>query len=404
MRHRLAVLAVVAVVFCTTFASNGPSVLYVVYQRRDHFSSLVVTAIFATYALAVLATLLVVGRLSDVVGRRPVLIAGAALLVASAAVFALADSAAWLFAARGLQGVATGTLIAPAGAALVELAPPRHRARAALINTVSFLGGAASGSITFGLMVQYLPHPTALPFVIEGALDAVVLLAVALLVIETAPAIGTSSWRVERPSVPRDILGRFLLASSTMGIGWSLGGVYGALSPTMASQLLHLDSHVAAGAILCLFNLIGGLAQLASRRRTPRASMLGGLVLVALGAITIQLAFSVKAAALFFLATLLGGAGGGMAFVGSLALVNELSPRERRAETLAAYNLVGYLALSLPVIGVGLLTSALGLRRASFIFCVVLIIAVVVVGYGLRIVGTDPGRRVEELAPATAVR
>ena len=83
-------------------------------------------------------------------------------------------------------------------------------------------------------------------------------------------------------------------------------------------------------------------------------------------------------------ATLLAGSGGGMAFVGSLALVNELAPPERRAEVLAAYNLVGYLALSVPIVAVGVLTSAIGLRPASLAFTGVLILGAAGVAVMLR--------------------
>lgn len=383
LRQRLATTAVIFVVFCTTFASNGPSVLYVVYQQRDHFSSLVVTAIFSTYAIAVLATLLVIGQLSDVIGRRPMLIGGAALLIVSSAVFALARSAWWLFAARGLQGIATGTLVAAAGAALVELSAPQHRRRASLMNTVSFLTGAAAGSIAFGVMVQYLPSPTVLPFVVEMVLDGLALVGVIGLVTETVQERG-ARWRLQRPSVPPSMLWPFFLCAITMGLGWSLGGLYGSLSPTMTRQILHVSSHVVAGAVLFTFNLIGGLTQLAFSRRTPRASMFSGLLFGALGALLIQLAFSEHSAPIFFAATLLAGSGGGMAFVGSLALVNELAPPERRAEVLAAYNLVGYLALSVPIVAVGVLTSAIGLRPASLAFTGVLILGAAGVAVMLR--------------------
>jgi len=401
------VVAVLFVVFCTTFASNGPSILYVVYQGKYHFTSLTVTAIFSVYAVAVLATLLVVGRLSDVVGRRPLLLAGAALLVASALLFALARSALWLFAARALQGVATGTLIAAAGASLVELSPPRQRPRAALMNTVAFLTGAAAGSLAFGVMVQFLPSPTVLPYVLEIALDGGALLAVAVLVIETVTPGEHARWRLQRPSVPRAILRPFVVSSVTMGVGWSLGGVYGALSPTMTRQILHVSSHLVAGAVLCTFNLVGGVAQLLRRRHGARGSMLAGLALVALGAALIQLAFTARSSLLLFLATLFGGAGAGMAFVGSLALVNELAPAARRAEALAAYNLVGYLALSLPVIGVGLLTSALGLRTASLVFCCLLVAAAGLLALPLRRVGVAAeavGERGLGARPAAQVR
>src|SRR3984957_8909815 len=58
--------------------SAAPTPLYPLYQAMWGFSPVVLTVIFGIYALAVLAALLVAGRLSDHLGRRPVLIVAAA--------------------------------------------------------------------------------------------------------------------------------------------------------------------------------------------------------------------------------------------------------------------------------------------------------------------------------------
>ena len=61
-----------------------PTPLYPIYERRFGFGGLMVTVVFATYALGVIAALLLMGRQSDQVGRRPVLLAGLACAAASA--------------------------------------------------------------------------------------------------------------------------------------------------------------------------------------------------------------------------------------------------------------------------------------------------------------------------------
>src|ERR1700686_3254660 len=72
-------------------ASSAPSPLYPVYQAEFGFSALTLTVIFAVYVLALMASLLTVGRLSDYLGRRVVL-AGALIVEAgSKAVFLWAD-------------------------------------------------------------------------------------------------------------------------------------------------------------------------------------------------------------------------------------------------------------------------------------------------------------------------
>src|SRR5687768_17651456 len=55
------------------FAASAPSPLYREYQSTMGFSPLTLTAIYASYAAGGVATLLMTGRLSDHLGRRPVL-------------------------------------------------------------------------------------------------------------------------------------------------------------------------------------------------------------------------------------------------------------------------------------------------------------------------------------------
>jgi MFS family permease len=56
-------------------SSSAPTPIYAIYQAAWGFTPLTTTIVFGIYALAVLATLFVFGRLSDHVGRRPLLIA-----------------------------------------------------------------------------------------------------------------------------------------------------------------------------------------------------------------------------------------------------------------------------------------------------------------------------------------
>src|SRR5436305_932765 len=67
-----------AVIGLALFASATPSPIYALYQERWHFSTPVLTLVYAVYCFGVLAALLLVGRISDDVGRRPVLAASLA--------------------------------------------------------------------------------------------------------------------------------------------------------------------------------------------------------------------------------------------------------------------------------------------------------------------------------------
>src|SRR5262250_640481 len=88
--------------------SLPPTPLYPVYQAEWGFSALTTTEIFGIYAIALLGSLLVAGRLSDHIGRRPVLIVATLVQAVVMFIFATANGVAALMLGRVLQGVATG--------------------------------------------------------------------------------------------------------------------------------------------------------------------------------------------------------------------------------------------------------------------------------------------------------
>ena len=365
-------------IFLAIFGSNLPSPLYVLYQQRFHFSALVVTIIFASYAGGVLAALLVVGRASDVLGRRRVLLPALLLLTVSTVLFASARGVGWLVAARIVQGFAVGSLTPAATAALVDLDRSEAGHRGSLGSALSFLGGAATGVLVAGAMAQYLPHPTVLPFFVELGLDAVGIAALALLPARALTQGTGWAWQMQRPSVPPAARRVFGLAALTVAVSWSVGSVYGSLSPSMLRGPLHLDSHLAAGAVLFLFNIIGGVTQIVWRRTDACRFMQLGIIGTVIGLVFLQVSFAAQSPALFVVATLVAGAGNGGCFAGGVMLVNKIATPARRAEINTAYSLVAYLALSIPAVGVGLLTTVTGLRRASLVFSVVIVIVAAV--------------------------
>src|SRR3954463_9305668 len=100
LRPAVAYGLMAAVIGLALFASGTPSPLYATYRELWGFSPLVLTLVYATYAFGVLAALLLAGRISDEIGRRPVLVVALSTLMTATVLFALADSVVWLFAAR----------------------------------------------------------------------------------------------------------------------------------------------------------------------------------------------------------------------------------------------------------------------------------------------------------------
>jgi signal transduction histidine kinase len=118
-----------SVVGLAIFASATSSPLSGTYQELWGFSPLVLTLI---YAFGVVASLLLAGSVSDRVGRRPVLVLAFGAIVTTGLLIA-ADSVAWLFAARGLQGIATGLALAVTAIANAECRAELTASRALVV-------------------------------------------------------------------------------------------------------------------------------------------------------------------------------------------------------------------------------------------------------------------------------
>ena len=377
-----AVAAVIAVAF---YASATPSPLYGVYQARWHFSTPVLSLVYATYAIGVLVSLLLVGSLSDQTGRRPVLAWSLLALLVSALVFATASSLAWLFAARALQGLATGAALGAAGAALIDLHPTADTRTAALVNGVVALAGLGVGALLSSALVQFLPAPRELPFVVVAAMIALLLVLVGVMP-EPVSREGRTVIRPQRPAIPHQTRGPFALAALGVIGSWSIAGVYLALGPALAGHLLQTQGELAGGVAAAALMGSGALAQLAARNLTNRTLTVAGSLLVALGMALTATAVAVGSAAFFLAASALAGVGFGLAFMGSLRHLSAAIPADRRAEVMSAFYIVGYLSLALPAIAAGFIANAIGLSETfELLSAGVVVVALSVAAGGRRI-------------------
>ena len=121
-----------------------------------------------------LAALLLAGRLSDEVGRRPVLLAALGTLMATSVLFMLADSAAWLFVARGIQGARHRPRARRRQRRAARPAPDAAtRPAVGLTNGVVSAGGMGLGVLISAALVQLAPAPRVLPYVVLLVLFAI---------------------------------------------------------------------------------------------------------------------------------------------------------------------------------------------------------------------------------------
>lgn len=365
LSRRAAFWTVAATSAAVLAASSAPSPLYGDYARRFGFSALTLTVVFAVYVVALMATLLVAGRLSDFVGRRPVLAAALVLDAVAMAVFWSATGTGWLVAARVVQGIATGAAAGVLGAYLLDLQPADGSRLGSLVNGIAPTVGLAVGAVGTGALVQYAPEPTRLVFWLLGGLFV---LAAAVVVVLPEPVRrvpgALASLRPE-VAVPPAARRPFLAATPVMVASWALGGMVLSLGGSVLAGVYGLTDHAAVGALLAVLPAAGSLAAFLLRRVDPAPMRATGTALLVAGGVLLLGALASGWLWLFVVATVVAGAGFGTGFLGALRGVTQLAEPHRRAALLSAVYVVSYLGFSVPALVAGVLVSHLGLESTA---------------------------------------
>jgi MFS family permease len=337
--------------------ANLATPLYAVYAQRFHFSALVLTAIFATYAIVLVPALVLFGRLSDRFGRRPVVAAGLATACVGLALFAAAQGEAWLFAARAVQGLAVGMISGAATAALVELDPHGSRRRAALGAGLAQAGGSALGPLAAGVLAEWAPDPLRLCYLVTLGLTVV---AGALVLRLPEPGDeGREPWRPQWPRVPSEIRRAFFRVGLTAGAVWATMALFLSIVPSYTELLLRTRDLAVVAAIAALAVLASFVAQAVAERRegSLRRDQALGCVLLALGLGGVVAAGPSGLLALLVAGSIVAGVGHGVAFLTAQHELNELAPGERRGEVTAAFIACIYFLVASFVIASGVLGS-----------------------------------------------
>ncbi|MFD0312858.1 MFS transporter [Streptomyces flavalbus] len=346
-------------------ASSAPTPLYPRYQEQWDLSALTVTVVFSAYALALLLALLTTGALSDHLGRRPVLVTALAAETLAMLLLATADGPDALIAARILQGVATGTATSAAGAALLDLTDPTRPRRSALANTIAPVAGMAAGVLLSTLLTRFAPAPTVTVYLLLAAVFTGQAVAVARAP-ETADR-RHGAWRSLRPhlAVPPSARRTLLRAGPAVAAVWALGGFHSSLGPALVRAIAPHTAPAASGLPLFTLTATAALTTLALRRTAPRTTLeVGCATVVPAAALTLYATHGAGLPALCGGAALAGAAFGAVT-QGGLRLTLAALPGHGRTGTLAAYQVLCYLSMSLPAVAAGAATVHHGLTAVA---------------------------------------
>jgi predicted MFS family arabinose efflux permease len=336
-------LPVAFAVGAVAWGANQFAPLLLVYRDELGLSAATSQATFGLYALGLVPGLLLGGPVSDVRGRRPVLLAAlAASILASGLLLVGGRGVGWLFVGRLVAGVASGAAFS-AGAAWIKERSDRDGPRRA---TVAMTAGFAAGPLVAGLLAQWAPARTVVPYLPHLALALAAAVAVLASPGSTAAPGGArrsgGAWREPRFRRVIAPLAPWVFGAAAIPLAYLPGLVGDRLG---GSVLLF-------GAVIAMLTALAGIAaQPLAARLTgagPRQLLGGSLGIVVAGMVIAAVAAATTQPAVVLVAALVLGAGYGCCQVCGLGEVQRLAPRDRLAGITAAYQCLSYLGFALP--------------------------------------------------------
>jgi predicted MFS family arabinose efflux permease len=332
--------------FTVALGTNIPTPLLLVYRRTLGLSDADLTAVFGCYAIGLVAALTVAGAASDRFGRRALVLPFALLAGLCSLLFVpAAGSLPLLYTGRLLQGVVSGVVFSVANAWLQELAGPDGQQSAATRGAVSSSLGFAIAPAMSGLLAQYGPAPTTLPYLVHVAVLVVglgALLTVPETVHERRPG------RLMTLGLPPEARRPFwaVLAPTAVGVF-----AFPAVAATVLPLLVVPD-----GVGVAYAGLVGGLALGASAvaarvgRRFERGAAPLGMLLGAIGIAIGVVAVVTRSEALLLPSSALMGGGAGLCLTAGLTLTARLAPPHTRGAMNSAFYAFAYAGFGTPLL------------------------------------------------------
>ncbi|WP_299260215.1 MFS transporter [uncultured Kushneria sp.] len=345
-------------------ASGVPTPLYQLYQQSWGFSTSMLTLVFASYLFALLVTLLFTGALSDYLGRRPVIFAGLVIELASMGCFLLAGDLEWLFAARLLQGMATGIVTSALSAALMD----SDRQRGPVMASVAPMIGMGLGALGASLLVAGAPWPMRLVYVVMIVIFACQACRLGRMTESVTRRPGALASMAPRARVPAVVLPTFVRTMPANVAAWALGGFSLSLGPALAEQVAGFHSALMGGLLACILSVMGGISVWRFRRFTTRTILLISSTLLPAGLVLVLISVYLPSLVLLIIGYAVAGLGFGSGFMGALRAVMPLAPAGERSSLMAVFYVVSYLSASLPALAAGIATQHSGLEATVYVY------------------------------------
>ena len=334
--------------FAVAAGTNVPTPLLLIYRDTLDLGPDVLTAVFGCYALGLVPALALAGPLSDRYGRRRVMLPSMVLAaLTSLLLIGAASSLPLLFAGRALQGAVSGAVFTVGSAWVAELSLVGGDGAAGRRAAVAMTGGFSIGPFVSGLLGEYAPAPTTLPYLLHVVLVGIGLLAAAR-VPETVALVERQDRVAQGPLVERADRVVLLTVLAPLAVC-----VYA--FPTVVVSAVPLLVETDAPPVLLTGILAGltlGFGTVAAPLQRPLGSWtaLAAVLLGVGGYLTAMAGASSGSPLLLLLSSLLLGSGGGLALAAGLAMTARLARPGRRGALSAVFLGCAYVGFGAPYV------------------------------------------------------
>lgn len=378
--NRILKLGFVGAVYAFMIVMMGttlPTPLYPLYSNVFQLSPLMITVIYAVYAVGVIGGLLVFGQLSDRIGRRYVLIPGIILSIISAIVFLFASNVGLLLLGRVVSGLSAGLFTSTATTTIVNLAPDDKKNQASTIASSVNMLGLGFGPLLCGVLAQYLPYALHLVFIVDIVLLIPAFIGIWLM---PEPIKDKQSFRikVQKLSVPSNIRGTFIYAVIPVFVGFSMLGLFTAISPNFLGEILNIQNKAIIGLTVFLVFCASTVGQLLFKQKSDYSVLMLGSATLIVGVILVGISLLLSSYVLLLIGAIVSGLGQAFSFRAGLSTVNSVSPQDKQAEITSTFFTIAYIAISIPVVGVGLLQLGLSIQGAGLTFSIIVVLLAII--------------------------
>lgn len=367
-----AVVALVAV-----FAAVGSTIpLFNIYRAEEGFTNADISLTVVAYSAATLGVLLVFGRLSSHIGRRPTAIASIGLLVIGCLLLLNVHHIGVLIVGRLAMGLGAGLASSSLTAYIVDAAPPKPAWLASVASSQTVMLGLAVGAVASGALVQFAPWPRDLIFLVMIAL---LLISAALLATSSETVMRRpGGWRSLRPSIrmPSRLKPLLPVAAAVLLATWATGAFYQAFVPALVEDQLHTTSPLILGLVFAAYMGPSAFGAPLGGRFSPAAAQRIGMVAFLIGWIGILIAIANGLLLLFIVATIVAGAAQGIAISAATRGLLVGSTLADRTPIFSVVYLLSYSGATIPSLISGQLSSVFSVPHIAL-------------GYGaLALIGT----------------